>query len=130
MFKKDVYNVEVYENIQAPLEILDLGREIVGVDGGLDVGVGGVGDHGDSDLPVHFRIVGSNYGLFSITEQTGKLYLTQNPDREQRDKYVLRVKVSTSVNITEILFWSLVRTQPNFPPRLIFCRLEVSLLQT
>ena len=101
MFKKDVYNVEVYENIQAPLEILDLGREIVGVDGGLDVGVGGVGDHGDSDLPVHFRIVGSNYGLFSITEQTGKLYLTQNPDREQRDKYVLRVKVG-SVNITEL----------------------------
>ena len=94
MFKKDVYNVEVYENIQAPLEILDLGREIVGVDGGLGVGGEGVGEDGDSDLPVHFRIVGSNYGLFSITEQTGKLYLTQNPDREQRDKYVLRVKVS------------------------------------
>ena len=96
MFKKDVYNVEVYENIQAPLEILDLGREIVGVDAGLDVGGGGVGEDGDSDLPVHFRIVGSNYGLFSITEHTGKLYLTQNPDRERRDKYVLRVKVSSS----------------------------------
>ena len=90
MFKKDVYNVEVYENIQAPLEILDLGKEIVGVDGEL---ARGVGEDGDSQLPVHFRIVGSNYGLFSITEQTGKLYLTQNPDREQRDKYVLRVKV-------------------------------------
>ena len=87
MFKKDVYNVEVYENIQPPLEILDLAREIVGVDGS-------VGEAGDPGLPVHFRIVGSNYGLFSITEQTGKLYLTQNPDREQRDKYVLRVKVS------------------------------------
>ena len=89
MFKKDVYDVEVYENIQAPLEILDLGKEIVGVDEG-------VGEDQDSGLPVHFRIVGSNYGLFSITEQTGKLYLTQKPDRELRDKYVLRVKVSSA----------------------------------
>ena len=89
MFKKDVYDVEVYENIQAPLEILDLGKEIVGVDEG-------VGEDEDSGLPVHFRIVGSNYGLFSITEQTGKLYLTQKPDRELRDKYVLRVKVSSA----------------------------------
>ena len=87
MFKKDVYNVEVSENIQAPLEILNLGQEIVGVDG-----VVGEPD-GDGGLGIHFRIVGSNYGLFSITEQSGKLFITQSPDREQRDKYVLRVKV-------------------------------------
>ena len=91
MFKKDVYNVEVSENIQAPLEILNLGQEIVGVDG--DVG-GSKGQTGsDGGLGIHFRIVGSNYGLFSITEQSGKLFITQSPDREQRDKYVLRVKV-------------------------------------
>ena len=83
MFKKDVYNVEVTENVQAPLEILDLSEEIVGVDT----------DGEDEDLAIHFRIVGSNYGLFSITEDTGKLFITQSPDREQRDKYILRVKV-------------------------------------
>ena len=103
MFKKDVYNVEVIENVQAPLEILDLGHEIVGVDS--ETGVGG------EDLAIHYRIVGSNYGLFSITEETGKLYITGSPDREQREKYILRVKVS--VGRTEIhhitdqcYFWS------------------------
>ena len=59
MFKKDVYNVEVTENIAAPQEILNLGQEVVGVGG--DVGEVGA-DTGD--MAVHFRIVGSNYGLF------------------------------------------------------------------
>ena len=87
MFKKDVYNVDVTENSQAPLEILNLGQEIVGVD--EDVG----DESGQGQAAIHFRIGGSNYGVFSITEETGKLYITQSPDREHRDKYVLRVKV-------------------------------------
>ena len=39
------------------------------------------------------RIVGSNYGLFGVSEESGKLELTSSPDREQRDMYILRVKV-------------------------------------
>ena len=39
------------------------------------------------------RIVGSNYGLFGVSEDSGKLELTASPDREQRDMYILRVKV-------------------------------------
>ena len=96
MFKKDVYSVEVTENVQAPLEILDLSNEIVGVDTGVE----------DEDLAIHFRIVGSNYGLFSITEDTGKLFITQSPDREQRDKYILRVKVSQTLENTNPNMWS------------------------
>ena len=43
------------------------------------------------------------YWLFSITEETGKLYITQSPDREHRDRYVLRVKV-TAIAIKFINF--------------------------
>ena len=86
MFKKDVYTVEVTENTQAPQEILNLGQEVV-------LAKTEDQDAAEEEMAVHFRIVGSNYGLFSITEETGKLYITQSPDREQRDKYILRVKV-------------------------------------
>ena len=104
MFKQDVYTVDVTENVQAPLEILNLGQEIVGVDMG-----DGVGDTDqDQSSAIHFRIVGSNYGLFSITEETGKLYITQSPDREQREKYVLRVKVLHTFASTQVLKTSFI----------------------
>ena len=93
MFRKDVYTVEVTENIQAPQEILDLGQEIL-------LSEAGEQEEAAEDMAVHFRIVGSNYGLFSITEETGKLYVTQSPDREHRDKYILRVKVGMRLCIT------------------------------
>ena len=80
MFKKEVYSLDLYENVQTPLVILDLGKEVVGL--------------GKESPPIHYRIVGSNYGLFSVEETGGQLYLTQSPDREQREKYILRVKVS------------------------------------
>ena len=83
MFKKEVYSLELYENVKTPLVILDLGKEVVGVSE----------EHGEGGLPIHYRIVGSNYGLFSVEEEGGQLYLTQSPDREQREKYILRVKV-------------------------------------
>jgi len=86
MFKKEVYNLELYENVKTPLVILDLGKEVVGMSD----------DDGEMSLPIHYRIVGSNYGLFSVEEEGGQLYLTQSPDREQREKYILRVKASTN----------------------------------
>ena len=76
MFRKDVYSVQVFENTDTPLVILSLGRELEGEMAG-----------------VHFRIVGSNYGMFRIEEKTGELVLTSSPDREQRDTYILRIKV-------------------------------------
>ena len=96
LFKKEVYNLELYENVKTPLVILGLRNEVVGV-----------GD-GEMSLPIHYRIVGSNYGLFSVEEEGGQLYLTQSPDREQREKYILRVKVS-SCHVHNV--WVLIRDQ-------------------
>jgi hypothetical protein len=78
MFRQEVYSVEVEENAAVPQLLLELGREVVGGDG----------------MPVHYRIVGSNYGLFGVEEDSGRLTMTASPDREQRDMYILRVKVS------------------------------------
>ena len=91
MFKKDVYTVDIEENSKAPQEILDLGREVI-------LSAPEDQDAAEEEMSVHFRIVGSNYGLFSVTEESGKLYITQSPDREQRDKYILRVKVGMNCN--------------------------------
>ena len=78
MFQQEVYSLEVQENVAVPRLLLHLGREVVGATEGL---------------PVHYRIVGSNYGLFSVDEEEGRLSLMASPDREQRDLYILRVKV-------------------------------------
>ena len=48
------------------------------------------------------RIVGSNYGLFGVSEDSGKLELTASPDREQRDMYILRVKVDIAFTLTSV----------------------------
>ena len=49
------------------------------------------------------RIVGSNYGLFGVSEDSGKLELTATPDREQRDMYVLRVKVAVPFCLDSVI---------------------------
>ena len=76
MFRNEVYTVQVVENVETPLVILPLGPELV-----------------DEALGVSFRIVGSNYGIFRIEENSGELSLISSPDREQRDTYILRIKV-------------------------------------
>jgi hypothetical protein len=83
IFKKEVYSVEVTENVDTPLVVLALGREVVG---GAAGGAAGA----------TFRLVGTNYGLFHVGETTGDLVLTASPDREERDTYVLRIKVRTT----------------------------------
>jgi hypothetical protein len=89
IFKKEVYSVEVTENVDTPLVVLALGRELV-AGGGAAVG-GAAG--------ATFRLVGTNYGLFHVGETTGDLVLTASPDREERDTYVLRIKVRTHKKI-------------------------------
>jgi hypothetical protein len=79
-----VYSVEVTENVDTPLVVLALGREVVG---------GAVGGAAGAT----FRLVGTNYGLFHVGETTGDLVLTASPDREERDTYVLRIMVRTEV---------------------------------
>ena len=60
-------------------------------------------------LLLPLRIVGSNYGLFGVSEDSGKLELTASPDREQRDMYILRVKVAFAFSLTSVrLFLSLI----------------------
>jgi hypothetical protein len=76
LFKKEVYTVEVVENVDTPLVVLALGQELL---------VGG---------PATFRIVGTNYGMFHVGETSGDLVLNTSPDREERDNYVLRIKVA------------------------------------
>jgi hypothetical protein len=89
IFKKEVYSVEVTENVDTPLVVLALGRELVAV--------GGAG--GGAPGGATFRLVGTNYGLFHVGETTGDLVLTASPDREERDTYVLRIKVRTELRI-------------------------------
>ncbi len=81
--------MEVTENVDTPLVVLALGRELV-AGGGAAVG-GAAG--------ATFRLVGTNYGLFHVGETTGDLVLTASPDREERDTYVLRIKVRTHKKI-------------------------------
>ena len=85
IFKKEVYSVEVTENVDTPLVVLALGRELVAAGGGA--------------AGATFRLVGTNYGLFHVGETTGDLVLTASPDREERDTYVLRIKVRTQLRI-------------------------------
>ncbi len=79
VFKKEVYSVQVVENVDTPLVVLALGRELV-VGGGAAVSA-------------TYRIVGSNYGMFHVGETTGDLVLTASPDREEKETYILRIKV-------------------------------------
>ena len=84
LFKQDVYTVQVYENAKTPQVILSLGRE-------LREGVRRAEE--EEEAGVKYRIVGSNYGMFRVEQRTGDLVLTVPPDREQRDTYILRIKV-------------------------------------
>ena len=81
VFKKEVYTVQVVENADTPLVVLALGAELV-----AGAGAGGAAT---------YRIVGSNYGMFHVGETSGDLVLTTSPDREERDTYILRIKVGT-----------------------------------
>ncbi len=70
--------IEVLENIRTPANILDL----------KSVMIKQARDQGD----VSFEIIGSNLGIFHIDQRTGYLQLTESPDREQRENYVLTLK--------------------------------------
>lgn len=80
MFRQKVYTVQVMENVDTPLVILPLGQELVQEVAG-----------------VSFRIIGSNYGIFRIKENSGELSIISSPDREQRDTYILRIKVRYNI---------------------------------
>ena len=69
------------------------------------------------------RIVGSNYGLFGVSEDSGKLELTASPDREQRDMYILRVKVDIVFCLKcEVLYYWFV-TRKGEKEHLYYCLL-------
>ena len=70
--------IEVLENIRTPANILDL-KSVMNKQ---------ARDQGD----VSFEIIGSNLGIFHIDQRTGYLQLTESPDREQRETYVLTLK--------------------------------------
>ena len=79
-----------------PRLLIDLGREVVGGEG-MPVHYRFLQKDHLSVLLLPLRIVGSNYGLFGVSEDSGKLELTASPDREQRDMYILRVKVAAAL---------------------------------
>ena len=97
MFRKEVYTVQVFENTETPLVILSLGREL------LESASGGAQetDPVRTRQAASFRIVGSDYGIFKVEEETGDLVITQSPDREQRDTYILRIKVNYYFGATD-----------------------------
>ena len=70
--------IEVLENIRTPANILDL-KSVMNQE---------ARNQGD----VSFEIIGSNLGIFNVDQRTGYLQLTESPDREQRENYILTLK--------------------------------------
>jgi len=71
--------IELHENIRAPANILDLTSV-------LNKEVKGQGDFS-------FEIIGSDHGgIFKIDHRTGYLQITESPNREQRETYLLNLK--------------------------------------
>lgn len=76
MFPTRLYEVTVFENQLAPMIILDLNStdEI-------------------SQHSVRYTIVGHNYNdLFMMEKENGRLSVTESLDREQKDRYTLKVR--------------------------------------
>ena len=96
-----MYSIDVRENVAVPRLLIDLGREVVGGEG-MPVHYRFLQKDHLSVLLLPLRIVGSNYGLFGVSEDSGKLELTASPDREQRDMYILRVKVAVAFSLTSL----------------------------
>ena len=71
--------IEVLENIRTPANILDL-KSVMSKDAREIQG------------DVSFEIIGSNLGVFRIDQRSGYLQLTESPNREQRETYVLTLK--------------------------------------
>ena len=72
-------SIELHENIRAPANILDLTSV-------LNKEVKGQGDFS-------FEIIGSDHGgIFKIDHRTGYLQITESPNREQRETYLLNLK--------------------------------------
>ena len=71
--------LELHENIRAPANILDL-TSVLNKD---------IKKQGDFS----FEIIGSNHGgIFKIDQRTGYLQITESPNREQRETYLLNLK--------------------------------------
>ncbi len=89
IFRQRVYKVQVMENTTPLTSILSLGQELM------------------TDLEnVNLRLVGNNYGLFGIQEATGNLILTGSPDREIKNTYTLKVKVSKGSAVIFMLIYN------------------------
>ena len=95
--------IEVLENIRTPANILDL-KSVMNKD---------ARDQGD----ISFEIIGSNLGIFNIDQRSGYLQLTEKPDREQRENYVLTLKSylrpPNSEREVSVFFYTLYAQEPN-----------------
>ncbi|UYV72310.1 hypothetical protein LAZ67_9002573 [Cordylochernes scorpioides] len=81
LFPSRVYEVTVFENQLSPRVIVDLNstEEL-------------------ARRPVHYTIVGGHdyRGLFSLDPDSGRLAVTASLDREDKDKYMLKIRADTT----------------------------------
>ena len=77
--------MEMYENIRAPSKILDLRSLLINED----------------EDNVIFDMMENSYGMFEVDQLSGHLVVIHSPDREQRDKYTIKIRAVQTPNVSE-----------------------------
>ena len=85
LFKEKSVNLEMYENIRAPSKILDLRSLLINED----------------EDNVIFDMLENSYGMFEVDQLSGHLVVIHSPDREQRDKYTIKIRAVQTPNVSE-----------------------------
>jgi len=85
LFTENSINLEIFENIRTPSKILDLKSLL----------------SNPREENVLFDLGGQNFGIFEIDQLAGHLVITTSPDREQRDKYALKIKAVKTPQVSE-----------------------------
>ena len=85
LFTEKSLNLEIYENLRAPAKILDL-RSLL------------INHNGDNII---FDLMGNNYEMFEVDQLSGELVIIHSPDREQRDKYTIKIRAVKTPKVSE-----------------------------
>ena len=84
LFAEKSVNIEIYENMRTPAKILDLKGLLTN----------------PKEENVIFNL-NNNFGLFEVDQLAGHLVITNSPDREQRDKYALKIRAVKTPQVSE-----------------------------
>ena len=85
LFIEKSVNLEMYENIRAPSKILDLRSLLIN----------------ENEDNIIFEMMENNYEMFEVDQLSGHLVVIHSPDREQRDKYTIKIRAVKTPNVSE-----------------------------